>query len=201
MLVAAFEALRRAKGLHQLVRQQHQILSGIRDILNQDNGNGGSVFREQLDAYLGAWDTRAHTPKHATLGPFVDHLLKKTKSYAPGLFHCYDDRKIPRTVNGLESINGSGKRHLRKATGRKDTSGGEAQTAGPQMMQGVNLSRLLPQKDLRERLRPVPADAYRAARRRMNEQQAPARKYRSFQRNPQSFLKGVLERLDEGLAI
>jgi hypothetical protein len=41
-----------------------------------------------------------------TLQGAVEHFLKVTQSYWPGLFHCYDVEGLPRTNNDLEQLFG-----------------------------------------------------------------------------------------------
>lgn len=56
------------------------------------------------------------------LGPLrgaMDRLLRVTRSYRAGLFHCYAGANIPRTNNGLEQAFGRYRTHERRATGRK----------------------------------------------------------------------------------
>ena len=52
----------------------------------------------------------------------IDHFRKVTRSYRPGLFHCYAIPELPRTDNGLEQLFGSQRYHERRATGRKMAS-------------------------------------------------------------------------------
>jgi hypothetical protein len=60
------------------------------------------------------------TKRHCgTLDDALTHFLKVTRSYRPGLFHCYDDPAIPRTNNDLEHCFGQHRWHERRATGRK----------------------------------------------------------------------------------
>ncbi len=47
------------------------------------------------------------------------HLLKKTKSYASGLFHTYDNPVLPRTNNDIESAFRDVQRRLLSTTGQK----------------------------------------------------------------------------------
>ncbi len=59
------------------------------------------------------------------LGPLsraVGHFVKVTKSYWPGLFHCYEMPGLPRTNNDLEHCFGSARYHERRATGRRGAS-------------------------------------------------------------------------------
>jgi hypothetical protein len=59
-----------------------------------------------------------------TLRPAVGHFLKVTRSYWPGLFHCYDVPDLPRTNNDLEHSFGSARYHQRRATGCKPSAPG-----------------------------------------------------------------------------
>jgi hypothetical protein len=64
----------------------------------------------------------APTPAHEQAGmlaPAINHFLKVTRSYEPGLFHCYDVPELPRTNNDLEQLFGSFRYHERRASGRK----------------------------------------------------------------------------------
>jgi len=54
--------------------------------------------------------------------PFIDHIIRRTQDWAPGLFFCYENPAIPRTNNDLEQYNGTLKRHQRRVTGRKETA-------------------------------------------------------------------------------
>jgi hypothetical protein len=49
----------------------------------------------------------------------IDHFLKVTSSYWPGLFHCYVVPGLPRTNNDLEHVFGTVRHHQRRCTGRK----------------------------------------------------------------------------------
>ena len=65
------------------------------------------------------------TRRRAAAGPLaaaVDHFVKVTRSYWPGLFHCYTAADLPRTNNALEQLFGSHRYHERRATGRKGAS-------------------------------------------------------------------------------
>jgi len=59
-----------------------------------------------------------------TLAAAVEHFLKVTASYWPGLFHCYTVPDLPRTNNALEQYFGSARYHERRATGRKSAAAG-----------------------------------------------------------------------------
>ena len=54
-----------------------------------------------------------------TLEAFGRHLDKVSRSYWPGLFHCYDVPGLPRTNNELESRFRDTRRRLLRTTGQK----------------------------------------------------------------------------------
>ena len=49
----------------------------------------------------------------------INHFLKVTRSYEPGLFHCYQIQGLPRTNNDLEQAFGQLRHHQRRVTSRK----------------------------------------------------------------------------------
>ena len=71
----------------------------------------------QLRGYL---DTVVRRPDVTpTLSAFGRHLDKVSRSYWPGLFHCYDVPGLPRTNNALESHFRETRRRLLRITGQK----------------------------------------------------------------------------------
>jgi hypothetical protein len=56
------------------------------------------------------------------LASAVRHFVKVSRSYWPGLFHCYAVADLPRTNNALEQMFGSYRHHERRVSGRKVAS-------------------------------------------------------------------------------
>ena len=83
-------------------------------------GRDSGAVRAQLGGLLGAM--RRHRASVGALGSAVDHFLKVSRSYWPGLFACYDAPDLPRTNNDLEQAFGSHRYHERRASGRKGAS-------------------------------------------------------------------------------
>jgi hypothetical protein len=86
-------------------------------VLANEAGLTGVEVRQQLAGLLGAmsrWKDQA-----GTLAQAVDHFVTVTRSYWPGLFHCYEVEALPRTNNDLEQFFGAFRYHERRATGRK----------------------------------------------------------------------------------
>jgi hypothetical protein len=72
---------------------------------------------EQLRGYLDTLRPRPDlTP---ALGEFGHHLDTVSRSYWPGLFHCYDVPGLPRTNNEIESRFRDTSRYLLRTTGQK----------------------------------------------------------------------------------
>ena len=77
----------------------------------------GEQVAGQLRAYL---DTVLRWPQVTpSLEAFGRHLDTVSRSYWPGLFHCYDVPGLPRTNNALESRFRDTRRRLLRTTGQK----------------------------------------------------------------------------------
>jgi hypothetical protein len=78
---------------------------------------------------FGAWIIfmSDHKAQLGSLSDSITHLLKITRSYWSGLFHCYQVENLPKTNNDLrreasplgEQVFGSFRHHTRRTTGRK----------------------------------------------------------------------------------
>src|SRR5205085_10509793 len=65
---------------------------------------------------------KRHRKSVGKLGEAVDHFVKVSRSYWPGLFACYEVVGLPRTNNALEQAFGIHRYHERRSTGRKGAS-------------------------------------------------------------------------------
>jgi hypothetical protein len=89
-------------------------------ILTHEEQHTGAAVKRRLSGLLGAMTQ--HQAAAGTLAPALMHFLKVSRSYWPGLFHCYEVAKLPRTNNDLEQCFGAHRYHERRATGRKGAS-------------------------------------------------------------------------------
>ncbi len=89
-------------------------------VLANDEGQSAAAVRQAYEALRA--DMAQHRDEAGVLVPAVDHFLKVTTSYWPGLFHCYTVPDLPRTNNDLEQYFGAARHHERRATGRKSAS-------------------------------------------------------------------------------
>ena len=78
------------------------------------------AVRARYQRLLAAW-ARQRGAAGALAGA-VDHFMRVTASYQPGLFPCYRVTDLPRTNNALEQLFGAHRHHERRATGRKTAS-------------------------------------------------------------------------------
>ena len=172
------------------------MILGIRCILwPQNTPPDGQTVRRLLFSFLNR--RRREAPQRgrgAYLRRFVEHAIEVTKRHALGLFHCYDDPRIPQTTNTLEGVNGDGKRNLRRCGGRSSTANGPGTSCGRAYMTAVTLNACLSAAEIEAMLALVKTEDYRNERRLLDQVRAPSSRRRAMLRNPSRYLSGVLER-------
>ena len=92
----------------------------VAHVLANHEASDALGVRRRLAGLIGAMVR--HQERAGEHAGAVAHFLKVTRSYWPGLFHCYDWPDLPRTNNDLEQFFGSYRYHERRATGRKVAS-------------------------------------------------------------------------------
>jgi uncharacterized membrane protein YgcG len=100
------------------------------ELSNHDALSGPGV-RRRWDGLIREMGHRAR--RRPDLSEPLAHFVKVSRSYEPGLFHCYDVPDLPRTNNDLEHLFGSHRYHERRASGRKGSvagTGGDGGSAG-----------------------------------------------------------------------
>jgi len=150
----------------------------------------GAAVRRRLSGLLGAM--RRHRGVVGELGEAVDHFVKVSRSYWPGLFACYDTAGVPRTNNDLERAFGSHRYHERRATGRKGASPALVVRGAAKLVAGLaTRSREVTAADL--------AGADRAAWTRLRAELETRRERRverrRFRRDPDGYLEALENKL------
>ena len=102
------------------IRLAYGWIHKVAHILANHELRDGRRVRRQLSGLLGS--IKRHQAKCGELAKDIDHFLRVTRSYWPGLFACYEVPDLPRTNNALEQFFGSHRYHERRATGRKAAS-------------------------------------------------------------------------------
>jgi hypothetical protein len=147
-----------------------------------------------LRGYLTRLETLApRRGRGAPTGHFVDHLVKVSTSYWPGLFHTYDHPEIPRTTNALERFFGASKHAVRCTTGHASTAGGPLQTCGEVAIGVHALTATLTKTELDEQLTGVSAAAFATSKQHLRRLGEPARERRSIQRGLTAFLERTVK--------
>jgi hypothetical protein len=162
-------------------------------ILRNKKGLDAAGVRRRYRGLIAA--LARHRRAAGRLAEAFAHFLKVTRSYRPGLFHCYTVAELPRTNNGLEQFFGSYRYHERRCSGRKVACPGTV-VRGSVRLVAAAATRLRPIEaaDL------VPSDqaAWRSLRRRLARRQAVRTLGRRFRRDPTAYLRSLEEALIKG---
>ena len=132
-------ALGHTRDLWPDIRRAYGWVHHAARILNNEAGLDAAMVARRFAGLIAA--IARHRAKAGTLAGAVDHFLKVTRSYRPGLFHSYAVAGLPRTNNDLERLFGAHRRHERRATGRKTASPGMV-LRGPVRVVAAALTRL-----------------------------------------------------------
>lgn len=174
------------------------VLMGVRNILwPKKPPKGGEIIKKRLTAFLNNQALFApQRGRGAYLGNFIRHVRKVTTSYWPGLFHCYDDPRIPQTSNAIEQLFGKGKRALRACGGRMSTAVGPGSSGGSFFLFSVALHATTDRGEREELLKRVSYESYRTSRAKQGIIRGPETRRRRFVRNPEMVLARIGEKWD-----
>jgi hypothetical protein len=115
-----------------------------------------------------------------------------TRSYWPGLFHCYDLPEVPRTNNDLEQYFGAARHHERRATGHKRATSALVVRGSVRVVAAVTtpLGAWTAQE-----LRPASVEAWRELRTKLEARHESRRAARRFRRDPAAYLANLEDAL------
>ena len=151
--------------------------------LGNPDGLTGVGVRGRWDALVRGMDHLAAS--RTALAEPLSHFVRVSRSYEPGLFHCYDVAGLPRTNNDLEQLFGSHRHHERRCSGRKVASPGLVVRGSVRLVAGV-VTRLgeATVEDL------VPADvlAWEELRAEVGYREAARVQQKRFRRDPAGYL-------------
>lgn len=152
-------------------------------ILNNDDGLDGAGVRRRFQGLLGAMSR--HQTHAGELSEAITHFVKVTRSYWPGLFHCYDVPELPRTNNDLEGYFGTLRYNERRATGRKTASPSMVLRGSVRAVASVatRLHAFEP-----EQLRPSDVGQWKKLRAGLDARREARRKQLRFRRRPDEYL-------------
>jgi hypothetical protein len=154
-------------------------------ILANVAGLSGAAVKASYRGLLGAM-TR-HAQGAGSLSGALGNFRKVTRSYWPGLFHCYEVADLPRTDNDPEQLFGSHRYHERRSSGRKVASPGLV-VRGQVRLPAAMATRL--RGEVRgEDLVPSDPDAWREMRAGLERRQAIRVQGRRSRRDPAAYLQ------------
>jgi hypothetical protein len=161
-------------------------------ILNDAEKLDGPEVERRLHALL---DIMARDREQAgALAPAVDRFLKVSRSYWPGLFHCYSVKGLPRTNNDLEQFFGSSRHHERRTTGRKRAPLGLVLRGSVRVVAGA-ATRLRSRSGAE--LQPCDPARWKELRQQLNARCNIRRQGLRFRRDPKAYLGNLEEQLGE----
>lgn len=159
-------------------------------ILNNTEELDAPEIERRLQALL---DVMARDREKAgALAPAVDRFLKVSRSYWPGLFHCYSVKGLPRTNNDLEQFFGSSRHHERRTTGRKGAPLGLVLRGSVRLVAGA-ATRLRTRTGAE--LQPREPARWKQLRQQLEARRHVRCRGLNFRRDPQKYLGNLEERL------
>lgn len=129
-----------------------------------------------------------HKDQAGNLVAGIEHFLKVTRSYAPGLFHCYAVEGLPKTNNDLEQLFGRWRHHQRRCTGRKAAP---ASTVVRGSVQIVAAMATQLRSFTAPELATVSIEAWRSIRAELEQHQHKRVQQRHFRRSPATYLAAL----------
>jgi hypothetical protein len=161
-------------------------------LLKNEAGRSGGTLRRGLHRLLEEMGGAGRTQPE--LSGALDHFIKVSKSYEPGLFCCYEVADLPRTNNGLEQLFGSHRYHERRSSGRKVASPGLVVRGSVRLVAGV-LTRL--EEIGAEELAPADVTAWRELRQQLQRRQQVRIQGRRFRRDAGAYLRELEEKIPQ----
>lgn len=161
-------------------------------LLANTEGHSGEEVSCEYETLLD--EMRTNREEAGSVRKGVEHFLKVTGSYWPGLFHCYDVPDLPPTDNDLEHCFGSARHHERRATGRKHTSSNLVVRGKVRLLAAVALT-VQPQGFTSEDLRLANPDEWWELRTQLDYRHETRRAQFRFRKNPDLYLATLEEQL------
>jgi hypothetical protein len=95
-------ALKKTETLWPAIEQAYALVHQAAHVLTNHDHESGEIVRERYEQVLST--IRALHASEGPLSSAFETFLKKTESYWPGLFHCYEVPDLPRTNNESRAL-------------------------------------------------------------------------------------------------
>jgi hypothetical protein len=172
------------------VRVAYRWIKRVAKVLATEAQRPAAHVRRRLSHLLSEMRQAAVSVQEPEQREPLQHFVKVTKSYWPGLFACYASADIPRTNNDLEHLFGSHRYHERRASGRKVAAPGLVVLGSVRVIAGL-ATRLRPEEGLS-----LPAgyvERWREQRAALEKRREARRQQRRFRRAPVTYLHKLEE--------
>lgn len=171
------------------VRVAYRWVKRVARLLANEPQRSAQEVRRRLSTMLSQMRQAAATAE-PEVSRQLQHFVKVTKSYWPGLFGCYTSADLPRTNNDLEQLFGSHRYHERRASGRKVASPGLVVLGSVRVIAGL-ATRMRPEEGLV--LGTGYVQTWRQLRADLEKRRRARRQQRRFRRDPIMYLKKLEE--------
>jgi hypothetical protein len=168
--------------LQNAYKQVHQ---AVEILANQDQYTGTAVRDRYLVHVRQMQEQKAEVEP---LGEAIEHFCHITENFAPGLFHCYDVKGLPRTNNDLEHCFGVARVHERRATGRRGAIPGVVVRGSVRVITAVVTKG---QTFSAEELQPREYQRWRDLRKHLQQCEETRRRQFRFRKDPSAYLAAL----------
>jgi hypothetical protein len=183
-------ALSQTAALWQPITTAFAWVHQVATLLDNDEQLDGNHLRNRLEQLLQRMER--DKGQAGDLASGIDHLLKVTRSYAPGLFHCYDLAGLPRTNNDLEQLFGRWRHHQRRCTGRKVAPASLVVRGSVQIVAAIATQM---RSFTADELATVSLVAWQSVRAELYHHQHKRNQQRYFRRSPTTYLANLEQKL------
>jgi hypothetical protein len=180
--------LKKTEAMWPAIEQAYALVHQAAHVLANHDNACGEIVRERYEQVLAT--IREQRASLEPLGETIDTFLKKTESYWPGLFHCYDIPDLPRTNNDLEHCFGSVRYGQRRASGRRGAIASLVVRGPVRVLTALALQR---QCFLPRALAFADLEAWYAMREQLAFRREARRKQLRFRKNPFAYLAALEE--------
>jgi hypothetical protein len=181
-------ALQQTEALWPAIEHAYALVHQAAHVLANHDRESGQAVRERYEQVLVT--VREQYACGGPLSSALDTFLKKTESYWPGLFHCYDIAGLPRTNNDLEHCFGSVRYGERRASGRRGAIAALVVRGPVRVLTALALQR---QCFLPRALAFADPEAWYTMREQLAFRREARRKQLRFRKNPAAYLAALEE--------
>jgi len=180
------KGLAETAALWPAVRVAYRWVRQVAHLLKNRDGRSVAEIRRRLTRILSALRRLAVPTEVAELRQQLQHFVRVSQRWRPGLFHCYRVADLPRTNNDLEHLFGSHRYHERRASGRTSASPGLVVLGAVRVVAGL-ATRLRPDEGLA--LPSGYVDRWRQLRAQLERRREARRQQRRFRHRPITYLQ------------